>query len=67
MEKLGYYNTKTGNIAIPASSTVNPNFYTECTINRCVTPCNSAPIITKDPFIVARVNTLQSFHTGIID
>lgn len=49
---------------------VNPSslqFYTQATINRCVTPCNSSPVFTTDPVFVTCANQDFSYNIGAID
>jgi hypothetical protein len=49
---------------------VNPgslNFYTQGTINRCVTPCNSSPTFTNDPVAVTCAGQDFTYNLGAID
>jgi hypothetical protein len=49
---------------------VNPAslpFYTQATINRCVTPCNSSPVFTTDPVFVTCANQDFSYNIGALD
>lgn len=43
------------------------NFYTEAIIDRCVTPCNSAPVYTNDPVAVTCAGQDYLFNLGAID
>ncbi|MDP1727569.1 MAG: T9SS type A sorting domain-containing protein [Bacteroidota bacterium] len=51
-------------------SLLNPgtlNFYTEATINRCITPCNSAPIFTNAPVAVVCAGQDYYYNPGALD
>ena len=45
------------------------NFYTEATINRCLslTPCNSSPKFTNDPYVVICANENFVYNHGTIE
>ncbi|MCE2741153.1 MAG: hypothetical protein LW669_06665 [Sphingobacteriales bacterium] len=52
------------------STLVNPaglNFYSQVTINRCVSPCNSGPILTNPPVFLACASQEFMTHLGAID
>ncbi|MCK6609584.1 MAG: gliding motility-associated C-terminal domain-containing protein [Bacteroidia bacterium] len=49
---------------------VNPSslsYYSGCTINKCITPCNSAPTFTNDPVAVTCVGQDFTYNLGAID
>ncbi len=51
-------------------SLLNPgtlNFYTEAIINRCATPCNSAPKFTTNPVVVICNGQNFTYNLGAID
>ncbi len=43
------------------------NFYSEAIINRCATPCNSSPIFTNAPVLVACAGQDFYYNLGAID
>ena len=43
------------------------NFYIESTLNKCVTPCNSSPVLSNDPFAVICGGQPYTFNNGAID
>ena len=43
------------------------NFFTEAIINRCATPCNSAPTFSTDPVVVICSRQDFSYNLGAID
>ncbi|MCE2740232.1 MAG: hypothetical protein LW669_01965 [Sphingobacteriales bacterium] len=43
------------------------NFYTQGTINRCTTPCNSSPTFTNDPVAVTCAGQDFTYNLGAID
>lgn len=47
----------------------NANFYTEMTINRCLSanPCNSSPVLPNDPFVSFCAAAPVMFNSGAID
>ncbi|MFI5221166.1 MAG: T9SS type A sorting domain-containing protein [Bacteroidia bacterium] len=47
----------------PAGNT----FYVETVFNRCITPCNSAPICSNDPFVIICGGQPYIFNNGAID
>ena len=47
--------------------TTSQNFYTEAMIDRCQTPCNSAPVFTNDPVAVCCAGEDYIFNLGAID
>ena len=42
-------------------------YYTECTLNRCVAPCNSSPEISNDPITLMCGGQPYVFNNGAID
>ena len=42
-------------------------YYTQCTLNRCVTPCNSSPDLSNDPFAVMCGGQPFVFNNGAVD
>jgi len=43
------------------------NFYSEAIINRCATPCNSAPTFTNDPVAITCAGQDFTYNLGAID
>lgn len=63
--KIGYSILgRNANVAFQES--VNAGYYSECTINRCVSACNSSPVVNNFKFLY-RVNTLQTYAPIISD
>ena len=42
-------------------------YYTQCTLNRCVTPCSSSPDLSNDPFAVMCGGQPFVFNNGAVD
>jgi gliding motility-associated-like protein len=51
------------------ANSIPGNFYTEATINRCLslTPCNSSPELTNDPYAIICANENFVFNNGAQD
>jgi hypothetical protein len=46
----------------------NQNYYTDALVNRCtVTPCNSAPVFTNDPYMIVCGGEPFIYNPGAID
>lgn len=43
------------------------NFYTECLINRCISPCNSSPVFTNEPKVLVCSGVDLVYNLGAID
>lgn len=46
---------------------VQGNFYTECIINRCITPCNSGPFFTNEAAALTCAGSSFVYNIGAVD
>ncbi len=64
---IGFSECCRNNAITTLSNPGSLNFYSEAIINRCATPCNSAPTFTNDPVAVTCAGQDFTYNLGAID
>ncbi|MBC7382706.1 MAG: hypothetical protein H7296_06875, partial [Bacteroidia bacterium] len=67
MVSIGFGSCCRNNAITTLSNPGSLNFFTEAIINRCVSPCNSAPAFTNDPVAVTCAGQDFTYNLGAID
>ncbi|MBC7383726.1 MAG: hypothetical protein H7296_12175, partial [Bacteroidia bacterium] len=67
MVYLGYQTCCRNGAITTLSNPLSLSFFTQATINRCASPCNSAPAFTNDPVAVTCAGQDFTYNLGAID